>query len=179
MWPCDIGVVFHDVLEDWCAFIGKVKHFWAIYQVTKCHNPRTWVHTNIIVRTSSVASFCGPHSLFWNSHFLCLVLRRLMRWLFRWSSLFPNCSYDSSQHNILVSCLSAHRFFIVYWPDRTCTVMLCGTDLSMLVWIFFLLYDVLHQYNIHIKHSVLCVQDKGIIFKLYQNFRTIHSVHCK
>lgn len=164
MWPCDIGLVFHDVLEDWCAFICMLKQFWATHQVTRCHNPRTWVLSSTIVRTSSVASFCGPHSLFWNSHFLCLVLRRLMRWLFRWSSLFPSCSYDSSQHSILVSCLSTHRFFILYWPYRTCTVVLCGI-LTSACWSEFLLFFMmyLHQYNIHINYAVLCARQRDHI----------------
>ena len=162
MWDVTLWhwVSFHVVLEDWCAFICKVKQFWTTHQVTKCHNPRTWVLSNTTVRTSSVAIICGPHSLFWNSHFLCLVLRMLMRWLFRRSSLFPSCSYDSSQRSILVSCQQTGSSYYTNQtePAQWCCVELRPQPASL----NFLnsLSCTYHQYNIHIKYLALCVTQR-------------------
>ena len=100
----------------------------------------------------------------------------LCRWSFSVSQLFV--WQQSTQHFGLLSVST--QVFILYWPDRTCPVVLCGTQTSA-CWseFFFVFMMYFHQCNIHIKYSVLCVQHKGTLFKPHQSSCTIHSVHCE
>lgn len=55
-------------------------------------------------------------------------------------SVFSSCSCDNSQHTVVVSCLSAHRCFMLYW------MVLCGNHTSECwSWCFFVLYNVLSR----------------------------------